>query len=270
MNIKNHLLLQDDGTPVPFTQSPNMGKTLTPQYLVMHFTGGSSAKSSVAWLTNPKAKASAHFVIGRDGSITQLIPCNRVAWHAGISRWNGLIGMNNYSIGIELDNAGNVTKQADGKWRNALGVVVPASDVVELAHKNGGAVTGWQTYTSKQLESAIEVASTLMNFYKLREIIGHDDIAPGRKVDPGPAFPMEFFRGRVLGREESVYPQYITTTNLNIRAGAGVGFVTLTAKPLTKGTKLELLEQSGEWMRVNVVGKSDLEGWVNANYVKPV
>lgn len=268
MKISNNRLQNDNGKPYTYKPSPNQGGTYTPLYLVMHFTGGSSTKSSIEWLCNPKAKASAHFVVGRDGSITQLIDCNRVAWHAGVSRWEGLVGMNNYAIGIELDNVGQVTKRADGKWQNGLGVVINESDVVELAHKNGGGVTGWQTFTQAQLDSATELASLLIQHYKLRDVIGHDDIAPGRKNDPGPAFPMDLFRSRVMGRQEVTYPKYQTTTGLNIRSGAGVQYATLTPKPLPKGTKLELLERSGEWMRVNVLNNTDLEGWVNSNYVK--
>jgi N-acetylmuramoyl-L-alanine amidase len=116
MKINDHRLLNDDGTPVPFAPSPNMGGEVQHEYLVMHFTAGRSAEESIDWLTKEEAKASAHVVIGRDGSITQLVPFDRVAWHAGASSWEGLQGLNKYSLGIELDNAGRLTRQGNG-WR---------------------------------------------------------------------------------------------------------------------------------------------------------
>ena len=108
MKIDNHRLIADNGQPVRYVETPNHGGVMTPEYLVMHYTAGSSAESAVAWLCNPEAKASAHLVIGRDGSITQLAAFNRSAWHAGQSRWAGRNSLNAFSIGIELDNAGKL------------------------------------------------------------------------------------------------------------------------------------------------------------------
>ena len=71
----------------------------------MHYTAGASAESSIDWLTNPDARASAHVLIARDGGITQLVPFDRRAWHAGRSRWKDRTGLNGWSFGIELDNA---------------------------------------------------------------------------------------------------------------------------------------------------------------------
>ncbi|MBC8125495.1 MAG: N-acetylmuramoyl-L-alanine amidase [Candidatus Kapabacteria bacterium] len=268
MIISSHKLCNDDASPLPMTASPNVGGVLKAKYLVMHFTGGSSAASSATWLRNPVSKASAHIVIGRDGAVVQLVPFNKIAWHAGVSSWEGLRGMNAHSIGIELDNAGRVTKRADGKWQNALGVVVPASAVVEGAHKNDGRVSFWHTYSPAQIESARVVAALLVQKYGLVDIIGHDDIAPGRKIDPGPAFPMESFRSLVMGRAESTPERYLTTTTLNIRSGPGVEHPTLTPKPLPKGTALHRIESIGDWFYVDVQNNTDLEGWVNSRYVK--
>lgn len=90
MKIKKHRLLNDDDTAVAFEQSPNVGGSIQPKFLVLHFTAGRSAQESVDWLKSKNAKASAHVVIGRDGSVTQLVPFDRIAWHAGASSWEGL------------------------------------------------------------------------------------------------------------------------------------------------------------------------------------
>jgi N-acetylmuramoyl-L-alanine amidase len=270
MDIKAHKLIDDNGTSLPYQATPNMGGVLRPKYLVIHFTGGSSAASSASWLRNPNAKASAHLVIGRDGSIIQLAPFNKVTWHAGVSSWEGLNGMNQHSIGIELDNAGRVSKRADGKWQNALGVVVPSSAVVEGAHKNDGRPAFWHAYAQPQIDSLRTVASLLVDTYGLVDVIGHDDIAPGRKIDPGPAFPMESLRSMVMGRSDTEPERYVTTTRLNIRSGPGVENPVLTDAPLPKGTTVHRLESISDWFYVDVQGHDDLEGWVNSRYIKRV
>ena len=104
MKVKAHLL---EGTNIDFQQSPNHSgkfKTGFPDTIIVHFTAGSSAKSSVETLLNPKTKASAHLVIAADGAITQLMPFDMVAWHAGKSTYQGRSGFNKFSIGIEIDN----------------------------------------------------------------------------------------------------------------------------------------------------------------------
>lgn len=198
MKIINHRLCHDEGTPYPFVPSPNVGKgTLDPQYLVMHYTAGESAQSSISWLANPKAKASAHLVVGRDGSITQQVPFDRIAWHAGASSWKGRSGLNPVSIGIELDNAGFVGGKPGAYV--AFGARIPDSAVLVATHRNETAPRAWARFPEVQLAAARQVARLLVQTYGLREILGHDDIAPARKQDPGPAFPMERFRAEVMG-----------------------------------------------------------------------
>ena len=131
MKILQHRLSRDDGTAYPFRRSPNQsGGTIEPEYLVMHYTAGASAESSVDWLTNPDAKASAHLVVSRAGEITQLVAFNRKAWHAGVSRWAGRNGVNSFSIGIELANSGVLNRQGGG-WRTEWGAEVDDAEVIE-------------------------------------------------------------------------------------------------------------------------------------------
>ncbi len=188
MQITDHRLCRDDGKPFPFVESPNKGGRVDSRYLVMHYTSGASAESSVQWFRNPAARASAHLVIGRDGSITQMVPFDRVAWHAGRSRWEGLTGLNAYAIGIELDNAGRLTRNGD-RWTAWFGTEYADEDVLVAVHKNESAASGWHRYTSIQLDAAVEAANLIVVTYGLLDVVGHDDIAPRRKSDPGPAFP---------------------------------------------------------------------------------
>lgn len=270
MRVSNHRLLQDDGAPIPFQKSPNQSSTIEPEFLVMHYTAGRSAGSSINWLTDPNAKASAHLVISDDGEITQLVAFNRKAWHAGVSRWEGRSGVNNFSIGIEFDNPG-ILKRQGGRWTNAWGDEIDQSRVVEAEHKNGGPVRGWYAYNATQLESAREVAACLVRHYGLRSVIGHDDVSPDRKVDPGPAFPMNLFSGIAQGRAEDAPEIYTTTDALNIRNGPGVDNDRLDFAPLPKGTRLEIIAEQGVWRQVDVVDEIQSEthrnGWVHSHYI---
>lgn len=269
MKISNHLLLLEDGKPVTYKASPNKGGVLNPQYLIMHYTAATRGAGSVSWFLNNAASASAHLLIDRDGSIIQFAPFNVVTWHAGNSRWNGLVGMNNYSIGIELVNGGRLTKIGD-KWVCPVDKQ-PVSDteVLVARHKNDQAESGWHEYTEAQLRVASEVAALLAQTYQLKDVLGHDDISPLRKSDPGPAFPMDIFRSKAMGRKEDS-DTYKTTAELNVRSGPGTQHPLIT-DPLPPGTNVHILKREGNWSYVEVLdvvhGLNDLEGWVFSKYL---
>ncbi|MGH2342965.1 N-acetylmuramoyl-L-alanine amidase [Segnochrobactraceae bacterium EtOH-i3] len=197
-SISNHRL-KKDGAAVPWKESPNHGGKLKPRFLIMHYTAGTSASGAISWLTNPKAKASAHLVIDRNGAVTQLVGFDTVAWHAGKSSWNGLVGLNSWSIGIELVNAGKLWKKGGGKWVNWAGNVVSEDDLIEATHKHETSPAGWQIYPEPQLAAAIEIGRALHDAYDFDEVLGHEDISPKNKIDTGPAFPMISFVARVMG-----------------------------------------------------------------------
>lgn len=269
MKIVNHRLVKDDGTPYPFVATPNMGRKVEPRYLVIHYTAGRSARESIGFLATKKAGASAHIVIGRDGAITQMVPFDRVAWHAGESRWEGVVGLNSHSIGIELDNAGWMKRGPNGKWISCFGAAYPDAEVSEAVHRNEKTARGWHEYTPKQIEAAQELSRVLVRTYGIRDVIGHDDISPGRKQDPGPLFPMESFRNKVMGKRDEQPDVFAATEQLNLRKGPASGEPLVEALPM--GTRVEVLEESGSWRRVRVLDgvhdRDDLHGWVHGRYL---
>ena len=273
MKVRRHRLHHDDDKPVRFEATPNLGDgRLAPSYLVIHYTAGRDVESSVRWLTNPAAGASAHLVIGRDGQIVQLAPFDRITWHAGASRWRGLEGLNRHAIGIELDNAGALERQA-GRWRAWFGADYVEQEVLEATHKHETASRGWHLFSEEQLETTALVARLLVEQYGLKDVIGHDDIAPLRKQDPGPAFPLGSVRGRAMGRQEDGFELFETTTALNIRAGPGTGFEKLPRSPLPPATRLKVLASQLGWCSVEALGpdgSGDLTGWVHGDYIRPL
>ncbi|PWD99992.1 N-acetylmuramoyl-L-alanine amidase [Marinilabilia rubra] len=279
MEISDHKLKCKNGDfSVSYEDSPNCSGPFTnelPDTIVVHYTAGSSLSSSVNWLTNPQAKASAHLVIGKSGEIVQLVPFNIKAWHAGRSNWKGRQGLNHYSIGIELDNAGMLEKRADGFY-TCFGKRIDNSQVVLAPHKNGKEEKAWEAFTEKQIEAVEKICLIMRKKYPITEIVGHDDIAPKRKTDPGPAFPLNSLRDKVLmGRADNdgeddiqdttVSAGLVSADYLNIRSEPD-GQSPLVSDPLPKGTRLKIKEEKSGWLRVNVI----LEGWVSKNWVNKV
>ncbi len=198
-SIANHRLLLD-GAPVSFRQSPHGGRRMKPLYLVLHYTAGLSASSAVWWFLDARAKASAHLVLGRQGAATQLMAFDRSCWHAGVSAWQGLEGLNGHSIGIEIVNAGRLVKGPGGRWQTWTGEPVPDDQVVVARHRNERQEAGWHAYAPEQIAAVVAIGAALHEAYRFRDVLGHEDIAPRRKVDPGPAFPLTAVAARILGR----------------------------------------------------------------------
>lgn len=133
MKISKHWLQTsepgDDAFLLPPLPTANHGDEITPLYLLMHYTASTTLASATSWFLNPAAEASAHVVIDRDGRMVQMVPFNLRAWHAGQSRWGELTRLNGFSIGIELVNAGKLSKGSDGNWYSYSGQPIPAAEV---------------------------------------------------------------------------------------------------------------------------------------------
>jgi len=137
--------------------------------IIIHYTGMQSEIESVKRLKDSKSKVSCHYLIGRKGQIIQLVKDKYAAWHAGKSKWKKFSNLNNNSIGIELINKG---------------------------HKYG-----YQNFSNKQISSLIRLCKNLKKKYLIdaENFLGHSDIAPLRKIDPGEKFPWERLSKHNLG-----------------------------------------------------------------------
>ena len=198
--ISDHLLQGGQTGQIRLIESQNRGGLFKPGALdtvVIHYTAEKSVQSAVEVLCDPQREVSAHLVIGRDNSVVQLLPFDRMAWHAGRSCYGGRVGFNQYSIGIEIDNAGQLTKD-EGVYRSWFGQEYEEKAVFQGIHRNQSGPTYWHRYTEDQIEIVEDICVLLVREYNVRLILGHEEISPGRKIDPGPAFPLDEMRDRVL------------------------------------------------------------------------
>lgn len=274
--IKNGIL-SHSANAVRQVRSPNTGGPFPqpPAIAVIHFTAGGSAASSANWFASKQNKnSSAHVVIDRDGTIIQCVPFDQVAWHAGKSTWRNLSGLNRYSIGIELANWGAL-QGGPGNWHNASGQKI--ENVFVGTHRNGNPdgshkPIGWEAYPPAQFEAAVALVKALKAAaYPITEIVGHDDIAPVRKSDPGPAFNMARFREYALGgRDDNGANTAVIKSpgGLNLRAGPGTAHAVI--QLLADGTKVLPIGLNGSWLEVTVLdsaGNPTKTGWVHSHYV---
>ena len=129
------------------------------KFIILHYTGMKKEASALKRLCDKKSKVSAHYFVKENGKVVNLVPDLYEAWHAGKSNWKNFKSINKYSIGIEISNPG---------------------------HKNG-----YKNFTSKQISSIKKLLKFLIRKYDLKyhNILGHSDITPSRKKDPGEKFP---------------------------------------------------------------------------------
>ena len=139
------------------------------KFIIFHYTGMKNEKEAILKLTNIKSKVSSHYFIKTNGDILTLVPDLYVAWHAGVSSWKSYKSINKYSIGIEISNPG---------------------------HKYS-----YKKFSKKQIKSILNLSSFLIKKYKIKSnfILGHSDIAPDRKQDPGEKFPWKYLSKNKIG-----------------------------------------------------------------------
>ena len=161
--------------------------------IVLHSTVGAGAISSALYLGRPDTSVSAHVVVGRDAEVFQLLPFDVKAWHAGKSFHAGRVNLNDCSIGIELDNAGELQRVGD-RYYSSFGREYSPDQVYTTEEE--GRARYWHSFTEGQFGITEEICRLLKECYGIKYLVRHSDITP-RKTDPGPAFPFDELRKRL-------------------------------------------------------------------------
>ena len=139
------------------------------KFIIFHYTGMKKEENSIDRLTSNKSKVSSHYFIKKSGEILTLVPDLYIAWHAGKSSWKHFKSLNKYSLGIEISNPGHNNK--------------------------------YEHFNKKQIKSILKLSKYLIKKYKINQrfILGHSDVAPERKKDPGEKFPWRFLSNSKIG-----------------------------------------------------------------------
>jgi N-acetylmuramoyl-L-alanine amidase len=152
--------------------SPNHGErrgSPAPDMIILHYTGMPTAEGALHWLTVPESEVSCHYLVFEDGRIAQLVPESLRAWHAGKSFWKGETDINSRSIGIEIVNPGH-----------------PG---------------GLPAFSTTQIDAVAALCADIIGRWQIpaERVLGHSDVAPIRKVDPGENFPWERLAEKGIG-----------------------------------------------------------------------
>ncbi len=171
--------------------SPNFDrkkrKSKNIKFIIFHYTGMKNERSAINKLTNLKSKVSCHYFIKKNGEILNLVPDLYISWHAGISYWKKFKLLNRNSIGIEISNPGHNNK--------------------------------YIKFSKKQINSVMKLSKFLIKKYKIKStcVLGHSDIAPSRKKDPGEKFPWKYLSENNIGYWHNLNQSFILRKrNINI------------------------------------------------------
>ena len=144
------------------------------KFIIFHYTGMKNELEAIEKLTNIKSKVSSHYLIKNNGDIVVMVPDLYQAWHAGISSWKNFKSLNKNSIGVEISNPGH-----NSNYKN---------------------------FSKKQIKSIKKLSKFLIKKYRInkKNILGHSDIAPDRKKDPGEKFPWKYLAKFKIGKWHSL------------------------------------------------------------------
>ena len=150
------------------------------KFIIFHYTGMKNESDAINRLTNIQSEVSCHYLIKNNGDILNILPDLYIAWHAGKSSWKSLKSLNQNSIGIEITNPGHEF--------------------------------GYKKFSKKQISSLLKLSKFLIKRYKInpKNILGHSDIAPQRKKDPGEKFPWEYLSKNKIGIWHTLNKQELT------------------------------------------------------------
>lgn len=283
MKLRRHKI-QD----IPYQPARHIGPVIQPEIVVLHDTASRLDHGNAArYLRDNTRGVSVHFVIERDGSITQQVPTNRRANHAGKSSYHGRDWCNGFSIGIEIVNPGKMSASRPGYarawWGEDFEIAAHGLQAVTTPEHGAGI---WMPYTPEQIVAVEALLAALFDGVPtLKDVRAHWYVSPGRKVDVSPLFPLEQIRARILGRggdvdddTESQSLSAVPDESVIVRAPSGLNmrswpsFNPNVVTSIPDGTALPVLRRGlfagREWLRVIYAGH---EGWIVAHpYTHPL
>ena len=233
------------------TPSPNFNDRKAPvDMLVLHYTGMETGQAALERMLDAEAEVSAHYMIWEDGKVSQLVDEDKRAWHAGVGSWQGDTDLNSCSVGIEIVNGGHNVPLADGSL---------------------------PSYPDAQIEAVIALSRTIVTRHNIPQarIVGHSDIAPARKEDPGEHFPWKQLAAAGLGlwptqAEDTPGSLHLIGRGLGVgdtgasverlqQMLARVGYGIAKSGTYDEETQACVLAFQRRWLPTRLTGQTDLE-----------
>ena len=224
-----------------FTTKTRLKRSI--KFIIIHYTGMQSEIESINRLKNIEAKVSCHYLINRKGLIIQMVKDNKIAWHAGKSKWKTFENLNKNSIGIELVNNGHEF--------------------------------GYQKFSNAQIASLIKLCKNLKKKYNVKKenFLGHSDIAPLRKSDPGEKFPWKRLSKHNLGCWHSKSEKKIKLSNkkkfenLFFKNLYRIGYRYFKLNKTVKTNRLIIKAFQQHYLPQNISGKIDQKTFIISHFL---
>jgi N-acetylmuramoyl-L-alanine amidase len=221
--------------------NPNKRNIKNIKFIIIHYTGMKRESDAIKRLTNIQSEVSSHYLIKKNGEILTLVPDLYIAWHAGNSSWKNYKLLNKYSIGIEICNPGHAFN--------------------------------YKKFSNKQINSLLKLSKIIIKKYKIssKNILGHSDVAPERKKDPGEKFPWKYLSQNKVGlwhtikKKELIKNRKVKTTKIDKEFFFNnlfkIGYSKKTLKGLSKEKYLKYTTKSFQrrYRQYLVDGKIDRE-----------
>ncbi len=234
------------GRPAAFVPSPHHGGRIRPRVIVIHDTAGTTAAGAISWFQSERSKVSAHFVVERDGAVTQMVECDVKAWHAGKSSYRGTPNVNDFGVGIEIVNPGLLFPRNGRVWHYTFKQSWALGEVTLADSKPHGGEGWWLPYTAEQLKAVERLVRALAIAYpSIVDVVGHYEISPGRKVDPGPHFDLDRLRAILADREEPDTGTVADAQDALAGLGYFAGSLDGVMGPLTEAAILSFQHENG-------------------------
>lgn len=219
---------------------------------------------STGYINGNNVESPAHVLINRDGLVTQFIPFNERTHQTIDGSWEGIKNLPSRSVIITFENYGRLEKQGD-HFITICGKVVETTDVFTGIHQNEESLSYWQKFTESQVLIAEKIIRCLTTTYQVKYILGYEEVCPGLQTDPGPAFPLEIMRRKIM--KENLVDQSEEHSIINIAQQVDLSSIINNQNMEDDEKKdakiVNIRRKSGGWYKVNI----DLGGFIKEEWV---
>lgn len=232
--------------------------------MILIKSGTNQLTHNTGYINGNNVESHAHILINRDGLVSQFIPFNEKIAHPIEGSWEGIKDLASKSVTIMFENYGRLVKQGED-YVSACGHTIETTDVFTGIHQNEESLSYWQKFTESQIQLAEKIIRCLSSAYQVKYILGYEEVCPGLQTDPGPAFPLEIMRRKIM--KGNFINQSERPSMINIAEQVDLSSI-INSQHIDdahrKDAKIvNIRRKSGGWYKVNI----DLGGFIKEEWV---